>query len=405
VYVSNQSEGADPRLVYPKVTRMNHPIQVALMAFIVLWLGTGPTRADERIMVENAKVNGRPVKLAFDTGADGIYLFTPAVERLGLKVAPIHNLWRQKIGTETEKCIVQFWSFTEKQRVNVIALPLDLCDFGEIDGLVGWEAMENNIMVFETASNTVQFVRELPAEVKQWPRFKLSWDTVLDIKVPNQGQTGRLLIDTGSPSGFGLPAASWRAWKAAHPLQPVTFESSYMPGPQQIVAQEQAWASEFTLGPLSFHDVVMEEAEPFSGRGVGRKHLATLGLAAMKRLDLVIDGPSGWAYIRPKKTPAPPPQHNRLGATFLPRDLASDALLARVAAGSPADEAGIRPGDELLKIGAEDVTNWRTTKRAPGNHWERPAGTQVLLTLQRSNQIYQTTVTLRDILSSKAHQP
>lgn len=38
-------------------------------------------------MVEGAKVNGLPARLAFDTGADGIYLFSSAPERLKLKVS------------------------------------------------------------------------------------------------------------------------------------------------------------------------------------------------------------------------------------------------------------------------------------------------------------------------------
>src|ERR1041385_8425239 len=126
-----------------------------ILTLILLWLCISISRADERIMVEDAKVNGTPVKLAFDTGADEIYLFAPTVERLGLKVAPVRNLWRQKIGTATEKCTVQFWSFTEKQRVNVIDLPLFSCDCGAIDGLIGWEAVWDKIMVFDALSNSV----------------------------------------------------------------------------------------------------------------------------------------------------------------------------------------------------------------------------------------------------------
>jgi C-terminal processing protease CtpA/Prc len=74
-----------------------------------------------------------------------------------------------------------------------------------------------------------------------------------------------------------------------------------------------------------------------------------------------------------------------------------------VIVGSPAHEAGIRPGDELLKIGDEDVTKWRTAKKAPGSYWEQPAGTHIDLTLRRSNETFQTTATLRDILPPKAN--
>jgi hypothetical protein len=68
-----------------------------MLAVILIWLCISISRADERIMVEDAKVNGTPVKLAFDTGADDIYLFAPTVERLGLKAAPVRNLWRRRL--------------------------------------------------------------------------------------------------------------------------------------------------------------------------------------------------------------------------------------------------------------------------------------------------------------------
>ena len=85
------------------------------------------------------------------------------------------------------------------------------------------------------------------------------------------------------------------------------------------------------------------------------KYEATLGLAALKRLDIVIDGKHGIAYLRPKKTPPLPYQHNRLGADFIPQDSHNDDLIAHVANGSPAYEAGIRDGDILLKEGEKDV--------------------------------------------------
>jgi C-terminal processing protease CtpA/Prc len=81
-----------------------------------------------------------------------------------------------------------------------------------------------------------------------------------------------------------------------------------------------------------------------------------LGLEALKRLDLIVDGKHGMAYLRPKQTRSVPGDHNRLGAVFVPRDDQSDDLVAHVLEGSPAFEAGIRNGDVLLSIGGRDLT-------------------------------------------------
>ncbi len=49
-----------------------------------LWMGTAQA-ADERILLE-ATINGKPARLALDTGASHLILFKRGAERLGLKV-------------------------------------------------------------------------------------------------------------------------------------------------------------------------------------------------------------------------------------------------------------------------------------------------------------------------------
>ena len=112
-----------------------------------------------------------------------------------------------------------------------------------------------------------------------------------------------------------------------------------------------------------FPILVVEEAVPLpASLGIPpTEEVASLGMAALKRLDLVVDVKRGIAYLRPKKTPAPPPSnpHHGPSAASAPRDENSDDLVARVANASPAYAAGIRDGDVLLKIGERDVVELR----------------------------------------------
>ena len=133
-------------------------------------------------------------------------------------------------------------------------------------------------------------------------------------------------------------------------------------------------------------------------------HLATLGLYALRRLDLVVDGKNGVAYVHPRSDPAPAYPHNRLGAVFVPRDLQRDGPhFAHVVPGSPAFLAGIRDNDVLLKIDDLDITKWRTDPRVLplSRFWERPAGTILNLTLKREEREFEVIVLLKDILGPK----
>ncbi len=138
-------------------------------------------------------------------------------------------------------------------------------------------------------------------------------------------------------------------------------------------------------------------------------YAATFGLEALKRLDFIVDGKGGVAYLRPKKTPVPSPlsEQDRLVLVFVPGDAKSDDLVAHVLDGSSPYDAGIRNGDVLLKIDDRDVAQWRAD---PGDHWrinpddpfirpstKNPVGTRTEMTLKRGGLELNATVDLKQI--------
>src|SRR5438105_3098559 len=137
------------------------------------------------------------------------------------------------------------------------------------------------------------------------------------------------------------------------------------------------------------------EATPMEVALIGPNYECELGMAALKRLDFIVDGRRGVAYLRPKTAPPSAYSYNRLGAVFVPKDVNSNELVARVADGSPAQEAGVRDGDVLLKVNNTTLTkaNYEGYRR-----FSVRAGTKITLTLSRGGEIFKTTATVRDIL-------
>jgi S1-C subfamily serine protease len=141
--------------------------------------------------------------------------------------------------------------------------------------------------------------------------------------------------------------------------------------------------------------VPIMSAGPAGAARWGAKYEGTLGLAALKRLDFIVDGNNDLAYLRAKKTPPPVYLHNRLGAIFAATTLQTNQAVARVVIGSPAYEAGVRDGDVLLQVDEIVVTGWSDSWRS---RFYMPAGTKLKLTLKRDGKIFNTTATLREIL-------
>lgn len=365
-----------------------------------LWAGLG--LADERIWVDG-QINGQQARFIFDTGADRLILFRNGAQRLKLKLVQAPSDSSAPSGTvgigETEPCDVCLWGEVIRMPLGVVEMP-SFVDM-HADGVVGWGAVQNNILEVDAISSRVSFPAELPKDAAGWTKLRLQTGSgFLSLRIPHQGSSsGVVLVDTGFTGGVAIPPAAWQEWKTAHRRAPVTVDSYFMPG-AGLVVKEETWASRIAFGPLVLSDVPLIEANQAQLALGSSDYEASLGLAALKRLDFIVDGKNGAAYVRLKKTPPVAYQHNRLGAVFVPPDPQSDSLVAHLASDGPAHEAGICNGDVLLKVGNLDATKWRSDPAvAPLSHfWMQPAGTRLELTLRREGETFRTTVMLRQIL-------
>ena len=332
----------------------------------------------EDLMFVNAKINDKRVRLSVDTGTSvGLILFRSTAERLNLG---LHRTDSTILGDVqywlTDECNVKlpwaFWSSVAPPKGSVIAIDFPSAENAKnIDGIVGWPAFSERIFELDATRMKFKFLPKVPSDVIGWTRLTLSTNwAMLALELPQlQGSAQIIIVDSGSALGVELPSRQWLEWKALHTNQPTTLSATYSPNYGSFVAHK-VWAKEFVIGPLELTEVgVQDSGDKFPG------FAATFGLAALKRLNLIVDGKQRIAYLRPKKAPGPrpSPEGGSHELIFMPRSAKNNELVAHVANPSSAFAAGIRDGDALLKIGERDVVTWRA---APGKEWHRddPAG-------------------------------
>ncbi len=378
-----------------------------LGATILFWglfcFCTPPSQATEDRILLDATINGKKASLVFDTGASHLILFRKGAERLGLKVSvPPQDLkvapGEVPVGT-TEEC--EFALGTTHVRTSFkVFEPPSFLNMG-VDGAVGWQPIRYNIIQIDAAKKQAQWLAAAPPDTANWLKFRIrNQSRVLCLEIPGEESKGAVLtVDTGSSCGAALSPDLWRAWRAAHTNQPTTLLAGYVPGAGTVVVEE-SWARELTFGPLVLTEVPVMPSNVAEQAMGSPGFAASLGLAALRRLDVVIDGDLGIAYLRPKSGPAPPYDHNRLGAVFAPTSMEGTDLVAHVIDGTPAAEAGIRNGDLLLKVGDLDATKWRTDPKVLplSRFWEQPPGTKLGLTVKRGSQTLKFNAVLRQIL-------
>jgi hypothetical protein len=367
---------------------------VVAWAIVVSFLWLEVSHAADKILIP-AEINGKPAQLTFDTGASCSILFPASAQLLGLKfTAPPTNasLAPGQVPTGyTEEFALRLWQTNVRTRFGIIVLPN--YKLGEVhfdaDGAIGWGSISSNIIQIDAARLKMAFLPRLPEKVATWTKIPLPTNSdVLRLELYRGDKTNEIVqVDTGDTVGVALSPDKWREWKAMHPKQPLTLHAFYMAA-SGVVVKEEAWADELVLGPLILTGVPVTEASSTQMALGSPPFGASLGIAALKRLDLIVDGINGMAYLRPKTTRPPAYQHNRLGAVFLPADSQSDTSVAQVVEGSPAYEAGVRNGDVIIP-----------GPKPKADRDKAPAGTKLALTLKRGSETFKTTATLRDIVA------
>jgi len=360
-------------------------------------------RGENRILIP-VKINDQPVRCAFDTGAERLFLWHHAAVRLGLKLTsppPDQKVAPGQVRySSTEPVTVELFGNFPGIILPVLddppgAYPTD------IDGVVGWSNMRHNRMSFHGPSFDFAPLAALPANLATWVKLAEQTDyKILALRLPGKETDAAAYvgIDTGSPDGVLLAPAAWERWRTAHAGAAATIMAYYTPG-AGLVSSRVMWSDEIDLQGLKLRDVpvsCMDSAE-VSLFPPGTK--AVLGLAALRRLEMVFDG-SGTVYAMPTTAPRPAYQHNKLGAVFMPAGAGNDALVAQVVERTPAAKAGVRDGDILQKIDDLDVTPWRTK---PGilplsRFWQQASGTKLHLTLQRDGKTFTADAVLKNIL-------
>ncbi len=339
--VDNAGHGPISRALGPDlVARVIDGMFFTFETFLILWAAAaaitswrmGRSRGLPRVAVTHATVNGQSIRLALDTGSSLTILTRRATRRLGLRAVRLTfirlNFARGLLSLTSTPVRLALGTQVFEGPMPVLNMPW----FSRIrgfDGLLGWPEVRENILFFDSQKRVVRRLEGLPSETAGWLKLKLRPGDQLMLETPlTNGETGTILVDTGSAHGASLREARMNGWRAAHPRAPATslvmslLMVKMIPGAGMVDGAE-VWADEISLGGLTLTDVPLRCAHAIETNRPQR--IGSLGLYALSRMDLVVDGINGFAYIQPKARPGPAyPAIKRPGvphgAAFAPQD-------------------------------------------------------------------------------------
>ena len=192
------------------------------------------------------------------------------------------------------------------------------------DGLIGWPEVRDNILVFDADHREVHAVDKLPSETSAsgWLKLKVIPDRWLLLEIPlDDGKTGVMEVDTGSFWAIEMPPPEWNQWKTANPNAPLTAHWDGIAS-FGISRFQSAWAHDVKMGKLTLTDIPVQNMPPSLGaflpgaKPPPPKPSGPSGIYALSRMDLIVDGKNGWAYVHPRPIPV-----RRIRASSVPAPL------------------------------------------------------------------------------------
>jgi hypothetical protein len=341
-----------------------------------------------------ALVNDQPVRLLIDTRSGSTALFAHAAKRIGLEWTPPAQAPAPGRLAAGRSHVARF--DTGSGPVPFVFNVADVPQYEQagIDGVLSWTNLKGEILFLDGERRQFAAIAAIPEWAKDWPRYPIKTGTSGLVM-----QTGNsdILIDTVNDAGLVLGEQQWRKWTRQQAGAPYTLKAYRIPQKGPVV-ERVYHAERFTAGSFELGTILVERD---SGSSAADYDLS-LGLEALSRLLIIADIPNGVVYVKPSQTAPSPPDYNRLGAVFIPRNPDTAGMLTAVVAdGSPAAQAGIRDGDALLRVDDLDVTQWRSQPGILplGRFWAQPAGTRIPLEIQRNGKALQIEVTLGDFLN------
>ena len=267
-----------------------------LLAALILAGGLNAGRAEDtpQLAFAQIQINDQPASLLFGTALDFTCLLNTGAGRLGLKnQEPWLDLYKISVGMSVPARVTQAGQTLTTPillaRVPFWARPiLHLLPF-RLDGLIGWPEVRDNILIFDYDQRSIQRVAQLPPETSGWVRLKVAPTDGLLLELPQaDGSRGLISVNIGletARTGIRMSAGPWREWQAAHPRNTATNEVKMGP---------------LTLTGVTVREIPVREAGDLLEASPGVQAVWQLGSAALARLDLVVDGINGWAYLHPK---------------------------------------------------------------------------------------------------------
>ena len=317
----------------------------------------GFAQIDNRVFIQTTVDGKGPFLFLLDTGSSNTTLTTRLARDLALQTkasAVGHGAGEAPVGYS----IVHVNSVAvaditlgqmDAPAIDYGRMPL-LMGFDRFDGVIGAELFKGRIITIDPPRRqlTIEDSRTFrpPAGI-QPIEFQLNDDGMPVVNAEVAGVQGRFEIDTGDRSSLTLFGPFWRAHGFTARLGQ-TFEALTGFGVGGSVRSIVGRPDRLKLRGLTIESPLTRLSLQRSGAFARADYAGSIGMGLLKNFVTILDYDSRRMWLA--RVPNTEPDHYDRSGAWLALDGHGGIQIADVVHGSPADQAGLRPGDSVASV-------------------------------------------------------
>jgi hypothetical protein len=346
--------------------------------------------------------NSAPLKFLFDTGAGGSALNTLEANKLNLKKAD--DVDATGVGGSVQGYLAKGISLSiagvKVLNQRIIVLPLDFpCELHDIAGIIGYDFINEFVTEIDYEAKTLSFSDPLTYRYTGrgdlLPLVMNENTPRLRARVQLSGAPpieGLFEIDTGSDSALTINSPFIKKHGLLSLLG--AKADSVHRGVGGEAKSVDARLLSIEIGRYVITDPLVTFSKASEGSHATEDNDGPLGNEILRRFRVVIDYSRRRLMLEPNSHVSDPIEADMSGLEFDPDDCGLCKVM-KVAEDSPAAEAGIKPGDEIVAINGRpnaELTSWQIEKLLQRN------GAEPSLTLNRAGKTLVVKIKLRRLL-------
>ncbi|WP_256002745.1 aspartyl protease family protein [Pedobacter deserti] len=224
----------------------------------------------------------------------------------------------------------------------------------KISGLLGYDFFSSFVVDVNYSARKLRFGSGKDTPQRRGEKIDIELignkpHTVVELMVPGRGKiAARVVLDNGASHALSLESLD----NLPFPVPDQSIAANLGVGLGGPISGRIARMPEMRMGGFVFTGVLT--SFPEYDRQAGLRFLETrhgnLGADILSRFNMVIDYAGNAMYLRPNSTYRKPFEHDMSGMELFADASGSRFFIGRIEPGSPAEEAELKPGDELITV-------------------------------------------------------